>query len=86
MGSTAGIRVFPNYGGALAGEIAPLEVELRQPYDIWLSHPADAGIPWVRDLLTWLAETLDPGKFPGLRGELTHPGEFKAVYKSESLT
>ena len=42
--------------------------------------------PWVRDLLTWLAETLDPGKFPGLGGELTHPGEFKAVYKSESLT
>jgi len=40
----------------------------------------------VRDLLKWLAETLDPGKFPGLEGELTHPGEFKAVYKSESLT
>ena len=39
--------------------------------------PRMRGIPWVRDLLKWLAETLDPGKFPGPKGELTQPSEFK---------
>jgi hypothetical protein len=37
-------------------------------------------------LFEWLVETFDPGKFPGLKDELTHPSEFEAVYKSESLT
>ena len=40
----AGIGVFPTYGWALGGKIVPLEIPLRQPFDIWLSyHPAAAA-------------------------------------------
>jgi len=83
----AGIGVFPTYACALDGKIIPLEVELRQPYDIWLSyHPGNGRIPRVRHMIDWLIEAFNPAKFPWFKDEFIHPREFKPVYKSESLT
>ena len=83
----AGIGVFPTYAGALGGKIVPLEIELRQPFDIWLSyHPGSGRIPRVRHMIDWLVEAFNPAKFPWFRDEFVHPSEFKAVYKGESLT
>ncbi len=36
----AGIGVLPTYGWALGGKIVPLDISLRQPFDIWLSYHA----------------------------------------------
>ena len=82
----AGIGVFPTYACALGGKIIPLEVELRRPFDIWLSyHPGSGSIPRVRHMIDWLIEAFNPAKFPWFRDEFIHPSEFKPVYKGESL-
>jgi DNA-binding transcriptional LysR family regulator len=83
----AGIGAFPTYACALGGKMIPLEIELRQPYDIWLSyHPGSGRIPRVRHMIDWLIEAFNPAKFPWFKDEFVHPREFKAVYKGESLT
>ena len=83
----AGIGVFPTYACALGGKIIPLEIELRRPFDIWLSyHPGSGRIPRVRRMIDWLVEAFNPAKFPWFKDEFVHPREFKAVYKGESLT
>ena len=83
----AGIGVFPTYASALGGKMIPLEIELRRPFDIWLSyHPGSGRIPRVRHMIDWLVEAFNPAKFPWFRDEFVHPREFKAVYTGESLT
>ena len=83
----AGIGVFPSYACELGGKIVPLEIELRRPFDIWLSyHPGSGRIPRVRRMIDWLVEAFNPAKFPWFKDEFVHPSEFKAVYKGESLT
>lgn len=78
----AGIGVFPTYACALGGEIIPLEIELRRPFDIWLSyHPGNGRIPRVRHMIDWLVEAFNPTKFPWFKDEFVHPREFKPVYK-----
>jgi DNA-binding transcriptional LysR family regulator len=82
-----GIGVFPSYASELGGKIVPLDVELRRPFDIWLSyHPGNGRIPRVRHMIDWLVEAFNPAKFPWFKDEFVHPSEFKAVYKGESLT
>jgi DNA-binding transcriptional LysR family regulator len=83
----AGIGMFPSYACALGGKIIPLEIELRRPYDIWLSyHPGSGRIPRVRQMIDWLVAAFDPARFPWFKDEFIHPSEFKAVHKGESLT
>ena len=82
----AGIGVFPTYAHALGG-LTPLEIELRRPFDIWLSyHPGSGRIPRVRRMIDWLVEAFNPAKFPWFKDEFVHPREFDAVYTGESLT
>jgi DNA-binding transcriptional LysR family regulator len=83
----AGIGVFPSYACALGGKIIPLEIELRRPFDIWLSyHPSSGRIPRVRHMIDWLVKAFNPVEFPWFKDEFVHPREFKPVYKGESLT
>jgi DNA-binding transcriptional LysR family regulator len=83
----AGIGVFPTYACALGGKMVPIEIELRRPFDIWLSyHPGNGRIPRVRHMIDWLVEAFNPARFPWFKDEFVHPSEFKAVYKGESLT
>jgi DNA-binding transcriptional LysR family regulator len=83
----AGIGMLPTYACALGGKIIPLEVELRWPYDIWLSyHPGSGRIPRVRHMIDWLVDAFNPAKFPWFKDEFIHPREFNSVYKGETLT
>jgi len=35
--------------------MVPIEIELRRPFDIWLSyHPGSGRIPRVRRMIDWL--------------------------------
>src|SRR6202171_5845591 len=64
----AGIGVFPTYACALGGKMIPLEVELRGPFDIWLSYHRGSGrIQRVRHMIDWLVEAFNPAKFPWFR-------------------
>jgi DNA-binding transcriptional LysR family regulator len=87
VANSAGIGAFPTYACALGGKMIPLDIELRRPYDIWLSyHPGSGRIPRVRHMIDWLVEAFNPAKFPWFIDEFIHPSEFEAVYKGESLT
>jgi DNA-binding transcriptional LysR family regulator len=87
VANSAGIGAFPTYACALGGKMIPLDIELRRPYDIWLSyHPGSGRIPRVRHMIDWLVEAFNPAKFPWFRDEFIHPSEFEAVYKGETLT
>jgi DNA-binding transcriptional LysR family regulator len=82
----AGIGVFPTYACALGGKIVPLDLELRRPFDIWLSyHPGSGRIPRVRSMIDWLIEAFNPARFPWFKDEFIHPNDLKAVYKGKSL-
>ena len=74
----AGIGVFPTYACALGGKMIPLEIELRRPYDIWLSyHPGSGRIPRVRRMIDWLVEAFNPAKFPWFKDEFIHQANLK---------
>src|SRR6202171_4860187 len=59
----AGIGVFPPYACELGGKIIPLDIELRRPFDIWLSyHPGSGRIPRVRRMIDWLVAAFNTAK------------------------
>lgn len=83
----AGIGLFPTYAAAIGTKLVPLEIDLRQPFDIWLSyHPDSNRIPRIRRMIDWIIESFSPTRFPWFRDEFIHPNELKTVYKGEPLT
>jgi DNA-binding transcriptional LysR family regulator len=79
----AGIGVFPTYACAFGGKMIPLEIELRRPYDVWLSHhPGSGRIPRVRHMIDWLVETFSPAKFPWFKDEFIHPANLKRYIRA----
>jgi DNA-binding transcriptional LysR family regulator len=82
----AGIGLLPSYAFALGARIVPLEIELRRPFDIWLSyHPDSSRIPRVRRMIDWIIEAFNPVQFPWFRDEFIHPNDLKTVYKGDTL-
>ena len=82
----AGIGLLPSYAFALGARIVPLELELRRPFDIWLSYHSDSSrIPRVRRMIDWIIEAFNPVQFPWFRDEFIHPNDLKTVYKGDTL-
>jgi DNA-binding transcriptional LysR family regulator len=82
----AGIGLLPTYAFALGSKIVPLDIDLRRPFDIWLSyHPDSSRIPRVRRMIDWIVESFKPVRFPWFRDEFIHPNDLKSVYKGEPL-
>ncbi|MBC7579460.1 MAG: LysR family transcriptional regulator [Tardiphaga sp.] len=82
----AGIGLLPTYAFALSSKIVPLDIDLRRPFDIWLSyHPDSNRIPRIRCMIDWIIEAFNPNKFPWFRDDFVHPNDLKAVYKGEPL-
>jgi hypothetical protein len=70
----------------LGAKIVPLEVDLRRPFDIWLSyHPDSSRIPRIRRIIDWIIAAFNLTRFPWFNDELIHSNDLKAVYKGESL-
>lgn len=83
----AGIGLFPTYAAAIGTKLVPLDINLRQPFDIWLSyHPDSNRIPRIRRMIDWIIESFSPARYPWFRDEFIHPNELKSVYKGEPLT
>lgn len=81
-----GIGWLPTYAAALGGQIVPVDIDLRFPFDIWLTyHPDVSRIPRVRRLIDWLIEAFDSRRFPWFRDEFIHPNELLRNYQGEPL-
>jgi DNA-binding transcriptional LysR family regulator len=82
----AGIGLFPTYAFALGAKLVPLDIDLRRPFDIWLTyHPDSNRIPRIRRLIDWVEEAFNPSRFPWFRDEFVHPNDLKLVYKGGPL-
>jgi len=75
-----GIGILPTCAGIWNDKILPLEIELRQPKDIWLScdRPSRSA-PRVAQMIDWIVDSFDSQKFPCFDDEFIHPREFKWV-------
>ncbi|MBI4273672.1 MAG: LysR family transcriptional regulator [Rhizobiales bacterium] len=82
----AGIGLLPTYATAIGARVIPLDLDLRRPFDIWLTyHPDAKRIPRVRYLIDWMIEAFNPAKFPWFRDEFIHPRELPKSYRGEPL-
>ena len=76
----AGIGILPTCAGIWNDKILPLEIELRQPRDIWLScDRTSRSIPRAGQMIDWIVDSFDSEKFPCFDDEFIHPREFKWV-------
>jgi DNA-binding transcriptional LysR family regulator len=81
-----GIGWLPTYAAALGGQIVPVDIDLRFPFDIWLTyHPDMSRIPRVRKLIDWLVDAFDSRRFPWFGDEFIHPSELLHHYNGEPL-
>jgi DNA-binding transcriptional LysR family regulator len=82
----AGIGWLPTYVPAIAARIVPVELELRFPFDVWLTyHPDAARIPRVRRMIDWLIDSFDPRKYPWFRDEFIHPNDLPKEYRGTPI-
>ncbi len=82
----AGIGLLPTYATALGARVVPLDIDLRRPFDIWLTyHPDAKRIPRVRYLIDWIIEAFNPKKFPWFRDEFIHPNDLPKSYRGKPL-
>ena len=76
----AGIGILPTCAGMWNDKILPLEIELRQPKDIWLSCDRPSrSTPRAAQMIDWIVDSFDSEKFPCFDDEFIHPREFKWV-------
>ena len=81
-----GIGWLPTYAAALGGRVVPIDIDLRFPFDIWLTyHPDVSQIPRVRKLIDWLVDAFDARRFPWFRDEFIHPNELAKSYQGDPL-
>lgn len=78
----AGIGIFPTYAFALGAQLIPLQIDLHQGFDIFLSyHPGSQRIARHRRMIDWIVEAFNPSKFPWFRDEFIHPNDLEKQYK-----
>jgi DNA-binding transcriptional LysR family regulator len=82
----AGIGWLPTYVPAIAARIIPLELDLRFPFDVWLTyHPDAVRIPRVRRMVDWIIDSFDPRKYPWFRDEFIHPNDLPKEYRGAPI-
>ncbi len=81
-----GIGLLPTYAQAIGAKLIPLNLDVRESLDIWLTyHPDAQRIPRVHHLIDWVIQAFSPQKFPWFRDEFIHPDELEMVYRGEPL-
>ena len=82
----AGIGVLPTYAQWIGSPLVPLEMDIPETMDIWLTyHPDAKRIARVSRLIEWAIQAFSPEKFPWFRDEFIHPNELMNVYRGEPL-
>jgi DNA-binding transcriptional LysR family regulator len=63
-----GIGLLPTYASILGVKLVPLAIELKRPFDIWLTyHPDSSRNPRVRRMIDWIVDAFSPAKYPWFR-------------------
>jgi DNA-binding transcriptional LysR family regulator len=73
-----GIGFLPTYATPLGAEVVPLDLDMRNELDIWLTyHPDNRFVPRVMLFIDWVRSIFDPRRYPWFRDEFIHPLNFK---------
>ncbi len=81
-----GIGMLPTYAYSLGSPLVPLDLDLHETVDIWLTyHPDAKSIPRVSRLIDWVIQSFSPEKYPWFRDEFLHPEKLSTLFPSESL-
>ena len=69
-----GIGVLPTYAQWIGAPLVPLDLDVHEEADIWLTyHPDAKDIPRVSRLIDWVIQSFSPEKFPWFRDDFIHP-------------
>lgn len=72
----AGIGGLPTYASALGANVIPVDVDISNSFDIWLTyHPSLKDVQRVATVVSWLRDIFDPQKYPWFRDEFIHPND-----------
>ena len=72
----AGIGALPSYARALGADLVPVDIDVHQPMDIWLTYHPDARRTKRMGLaIDWLRTIFDPVVYPWFRDEFIHPND-----------
>lgn len=82
----AGIGVLPTYAHILGASLVPLDLDVHETVDVWLTyHPDVKRIVRVRRLIDWIIQSFSPQRFPWFRDGFVHPKDFARTYKGGPL-
>jgi DNA-binding transcriptional LysR family regulator len=82
----AGIGILPTYAQWIGSPLVPLDMEIPETMDIWLTyHPDAKRIARVSRLIDWAIQAFSPEKYPWFRDEFIHPSQLMNVYRGEPL-
>jgi DNA-binding transcriptional LysR family regulator len=81
-----GIGSLPTYVTAVGSELVPLEIDIDDKIDIWLTYRPDAKrIMRIRKTIDWIIQAYDPRRYPWFRDDFIHPRRFAEIYKGSPL-
>jgi len=82
-----GIGVLPTYVQWIGAPLVPLDLDIHEYADIWLTyHPDTRRIPRVSRLIDWVIQAFSPEKFPWFRDEFIHPLKLMEHHPSGDAT
>jgi DNA-binding transcriptional LysR family regulator len=82
-----GIGVLPTYAQWIGAPLVPLDLDVHEQIDIWLTyHPDAKNIPRVSRLIDWVIQSFSPEKFPWFRDEFIHPLKLADHYSAHPLS
>jgi DNA-binding transcriptional LysR family regulator len=81
-----GIGILPTYAQWIGAPLVPIDLDIREYMDIWLTyHPDAKNIPRVCRLIEWVTQCFSPEKYPWFRDEFIHPQKLMDNYPAEGL-
>jgi DNA-binding transcriptional LysR family regulator len=81
-----GIGILPTYAQWIGAPLVPLDLDVKEYVDIWMTyHPDAKNIPRVSRLIEWVIQAFAPEKFPWFRDEFIHPLKLMDHYSADSL-
>jgi DNA-binding transcriptional LysR family regulator len=82
-----GIGVLPTYAYWIGSPLVPLDLDVHEQIDIWLTyHPDAKSIPRVSRLIDWIIQSFSPEKFPWFRDEFIHPLKLMDYSRADPLS
>lgn len=81
----AGIGVIPTYATALNAPVVPLDCDLQNKLDIWLTyHPSVKKTPRKAMIIEWIKSIFNPRVYPWFSEQFIHPEELKNMIPTEA--